>query len=68
MTPKEIHAARLNSLKAMCDQTGEILDEVMEHARSTDSYGLAVAASHLKDSLLVFGRECERQVIKEFPQ
>lgn len=67
MTPKEMLDARLSSLKVMCDRTGEILDEVMEHARSTDAYGLAVAASHLKDSLLVFGRECERQVIREFP-
>jgi hypothetical protein len=67
MTPKQVLTARLSALKSMCDQTGEILDEVIEHARSTDSYGLAVAASHLKDSLLVFGRECERQVIKEFP-
>ena len=67
MTPKQMLTARLSALKVMCDRTGEILDEVMEHARSTDSYGLAVAASHLKDSLLVFGGECERQVIKEFP-
>lgn len=66
MTPKQLLAARIAALQVMCDRTSEILDGVMEDSKSTNSYGLAVAASHLKDSLLVFSGECERQVIKEF--
>lgn len=66
MTPKQLLAARIAALQVMCDRTSEILDGVMEDSKSTNAYGLAVAASHLKDSLLVFSGECERQVIKEF--
>lgn len=66
MTPKQLLASRIAALQVMCDRTSEILDGVMEDSKSTNAYGLAVAASHLKDSLLVFSGECERQVIKEF--
>lgn len=66
MTPEAMLALRVAALQVMCDRTSEILDGVMEDAKSTNAYGLAVAASHLKDSLLVFSGECERQVLREF--
>lgn len=58
-------AARVAALQTMCEKTRQILDDVIADAKASDSYGLAVAASHLQDSLIVFSAECERSILRE---
>jgi len=57
-------AARVAALQQMAATTGDILAEVIDDSRKNGHLGLAVAASHLRDSLEVFATECERSLIK----
>lgn len=58
-------ALRIAALKAMCDNTAAILAAVADDSAAKGDYGLAVAASHLSDSLAVFSYECERSLLKD---
>lgn len=58
-------AARVAALQAMCEKTRQILDDVIDDSKQSGHYGLAVAASHLQDSLTVFSSECERSILKD---
>jgi hypothetical protein len=58
-------AARVAALQRMAATTGELLADVIDDSRKNGHLGLAVAASHLRDSLEVFATECERALIKK---
>lgn len=58
-------AVRVAALQSMCDKTRQILDDVIVDAKQNGHYGLAVASSHLQDSLQVFSSECERSILKD---
>jgi len=58
-------AARVAALQTMCEKTRQILDDVILDAKDAGHHGLAVAASHLQDSLTVFSLECERSIIED---
>jgi len=57
-------AARVAALQQMCSTTGDLLGDVIDDSKRNGHLGLAVAASHLRDSLEVFATECERSLIK----
>lgn len=59
-----ILAARVAALQQMSATTGDLLVEVIADAKRDGHLGLAVAASHLRDSLDVFAAECERSLLK----
>jgi hypothetical protein len=58
-------AARVAALQRMAATTGELLADVIDDSRKNGHLGLAVAASHLRDSLEVFATECERALISK---
>ncbi len=58
-------AARVAALPRMAATPGELLADVIDDSRENGHLGLAVAASHLRDSLEVFATECERALIKK---
>lgn len=58
-------AARVAALQRMAATTGELLADVIDDSRKNGHLGLAVAASHLRDSLEVFATECERSLIRK---
>jgi hypothetical protein len=58
-------AARVAALQRMAAATGGLLADVIDDSRENGHLGLAVAASHLRDSLEVFATECERALIKK---
>jgi hypothetical protein len=60
-----ILAARVTALQRMAATTGELLADVIDDSRKNGHLGLAVAASHLRDSLEVFATECERALISK---
>jgi hypothetical protein len=60
-----ILAARVAALQRMAATTGELLADVIDDSRKNGHLGLAVAASHLRDSLEVFATECERALISK---
>ncbi len=57
-------AARVAALQQMAAATGELLGDVIDDSKRDGLFGLAVAASHLRDSLEVFATECERSLVK----
>ena len=65
MTEAATLVMKIAALKAMCDNTAAILAAVAEESTAKGDYGLAVAASHLSDSLAVFSGECERSLLKD---
>jgi len=65
MTGEATLATKIAALQAMCDNTAAILAAVAEESTAKGNYGLAVAASHLSDSLAVFSGECERSLLKD---
>jgi hypothetical protein len=65
MTEVATLAMKIAALQAMCDNTVAILFAVSEESKASGDYGLAVAASHLSDSLAAFSHECERSLLKD---
>ncbi len=65
MTPDPaIVSARVAAFRHFCDATGETLDEFIAEMQLQSKGDIVVAASHLKDSLAVFTRVCERRLLQ----
>ena len=59
-----IVSARVAAFRHFCDATGETLDEFIAEMQLQRKSEIVVAASHLKDSLAVFTRVCERRLLQ----
>ena len=57
-------SARVAAFRSFCNTTGDTLEEFAAEMKLQGKSDIVVAASHLKDSLDVFTKVCERRLLQ----